>query len=101
MTSSIDSLHSGEKIGQMVSLSSYAREELEQMMHPNKFFGPLSPVDFTHITASRFQKIKLLGKGSVGKVYLVQLKGTSKIFAMKVLEKDDMIKRNKVYNIFK
>ncbi|CAH1766237.1 3629_t:CDS:10 [Entrophospora sp. SA101] len=38
-----------------------------------------------------FQKIKLLGKGDVGKVYLVKEKKTSKLFAMK-----EMIKRNKI-----
>ena len=30
-----------------------------------------------------FQKIKLLGKGDVGKVYLVKEKKTDKLFAMK------------------
>ena len=32
---------------------------------------------------SSFQKIKLLGKGDVGKVYLVKEKKTDKLFAMK------------------
>ncbi|RUP45486.1 Serine/threonine-protein kinase nrc-2 [Jimgerdemannia flammicorona] len=45
---------------------------------------------------SSFQKIKLLGKGDVGKVYLVKQKGTEKLFAMKVLSKKEMIKRNKI-----
>ena len=35
------------------------------------------------VTASSFQKIKLLGKGDVGKVYLVKEKKTEKLFAMK------------------
>ncbi|BGP24719.1 serine/threonine protein kinase Nrc-2 [Rhodotorula toruloides] len=45
---------------------------------------------------SSFQKIRLLGKGDVGKVYLVREKQTKKLFAMKVLSKREMIKRNKV-----
>lgn len=45
---------------------------------------------------SSFQKIKLLGKGDVGKVYLVREKKTDKLFAMKVLSKREMIKRNKI-----
>lgn len=45
---------------------------------------------------SSFQKIKLLGKGDVGKVYLVREKKTEKLFAMKVLSKKEMIKRNKI-----
>ena len=45
---------------------------------------------------SSFQKIKLLGKGDVGKVYLVREKKTERLFAMKVLSKREMIKRNKI-----
>lgn len=63
------------------------------------------------MTPSSFQKIKLLGKGDVGKVYLVREKKTEKLFAMKgkhipkheprlrlmiVLSKKEMIKRNKI-----
>ena len=43
-----------------------------------------------------FQKIRILGKGGVGRVYLVQLKDTDKLFAMKVLKQEEMISRNKV-----
>ncbi|KAG9296249.1 hypothetical protein G9A89_014841 [Geosiphon pyriformis] len=45
---------------------------------------------------SSFQKIKLLGKGDVGKVYLVTEKKSGKLYAMKVLSKKEMIKRNKI-----
>ncbi|KAM0755703.1 Pkinase-domain-containing protein [Meredithblackwellia eburnea MCA 4105] len=50
----------------------------------------------TEIGPSSFHKIKLLGKGDVGKVYLVREKKTEKLFAMKVLSKKEMIKRNKI-----
>jgi len=43
-----------------------------------------------------FDKIKLIGKGDVGKVYLVQEKKSSRLYAMKVLSKKEMIKRNKI-----
>jgi len=39
--------------------------------------------DQVEVTPSSFQKIKLLGKGDVGKVYLVREKKTEKLFAMK------------------
>ncbi|KAF8592497.1 Pkinase-domain-containing protein [Ramaria rubella] len=45
---------------------------------------------------SSFQKIKLLGRGDVGKVYLVREKKTEKLFAMKVLSKKEMIVRKKI-----
>jgi hypothetical protein len=35
------------------------------------------------VTASSFQKIKMLGRGDVGKVYLVREKKTGKLYAMK------------------
>lgn len=46
-----------------------------------------------------FSKIKMLGKGDVGKVYLVREKRTEKLFAMKVLSKKEMIKRNKIKRV--
>ncbi|RSH93821.1 hypothetical protein EHS25_006469 [Saitozyma podzolica] len=48
------------------------------------------------VSPGSFQKIKLLGKGDVGKVYLVREKKSDKLFAMKVLSKKEMIKRNKI-----
>lgn len=53
-------------------------------------------VRHVEVGPSSFNKIKLLGKGDVGKVYLVKEKKTDKLFAMKVLSKREMIKRNKV-----
>ncbi|KAL1953883.1 hypothetical protein VTO42DRAFT_2069 [Malbranchea cinnamomea] len=45
---------------------------------------------------SSFDKIKLIGKGDVGKVYLVREKKSNRLYAMKVLSKQEMIKRNKI-----
>ncbi|KAJ1548075.1 hypothetical protein HK405_004288 [Cladochytrium tenue] len=45
---------------------------------------------------SHFQKIRLIGKGDVGKVYLVMHKQTEKLYAMKILAKSEMIRRNKI-----
>ncbi|PWN49425.1 Pkinase-domain-containing protein [Violaceomyces palustris] len=46
-----------------------------------------------------FSKVKMLGKGDVGKVYLVREKKTEKLYAMKVLSKKEMIKRNKIKRV--
>ena len=43
-----------------------------------------------------FERMKLIGQGDVGKVYLVRLKDSTNYFAMKVLSKQEMIARNKV-----
>ncbi|ORX57733.1 Pkinase-domain-containing protein [Piromyces finnis] len=50
----------------------------------------------SEVGPSDFEKIKLLGRGDVGKVYLVRKKGTDSYYALKVLSKNEMIKRNKV-----
>jgi len=48
------------------------------------------------VDPSSFLKIKLLGKGDVGRVYLVREKKSNKLFAMKVLSKKEMIERKKI-----
>ncbi|KAF9345920.1 serine/threonine protein kinase, AGC [Mortierella sp. AD094] len=52
------------------------------------------------VTPNSFVKIRLLGKGDVGKVYLVRQKESDKLYAMKVLSKKEMIKRNKIKRAF-
>lgn len=49
-----------------------------------------------NVEPSSFITLKLLGKGDVGRVYLVKHKASEKLFAMKVLSKKEMIRRNKV-----
>lgn len=46
-----------------------------------------------------FQYIRLLGKGDVGRVYLAREKLTNKFYAMKILSKKEMIKRNKIKRV--
>lgn len=41
-----------------------------------------------------FDILKVIGRGSFGKVYLVQKKDSQDFFAMKVLKKDVIIRRN-------
>lgn len=43
-----------------------------------------------------FEKIKLIGRGDVGKVYLVRNKKNNERYAMKVLSKREMYERNKI-----
>ncbi|KAL0486532.1 serine/threonine-protein kinase nrc-2 [Acrasis kona] len=55
--------------------------------------------NFDKLSPHHFEKVRLLGRGDVGKVYLVHLRGApkdSQYYAMKVLEKQDMINRKKV-----
>ncbi|KAJ4818282.1 Protein kinase superfamily protein [Rhynchospora pubera] len=50
-----------------------------------------SPLSLGH-----FRLLKRLGYGDIGSVYLVELRGTSTYFAMKVMDKASLISRNKL-----
>ena len=51
------------------------------------------------LTVNDFTTLKVIGKGSYGKVLLVEKKDDKKIYAMKILKKKAMIKRNQVNHI--
>ena len=51
------------------------------------------------LTIHDFSIIKVIGKGSYGKVLLVKKNDEDKVYAMKVLKKKAMIKRNQVEHI--
>jgi len=55
---------------------------------PGQFGPSVGPDDF--------RLVRMLGKGDVGRVFLVNLKGTKKLYAMKVLFKEEMLRRKKV-----
>ncbi|SCU77344.1 LAMI_0A00804g1_1 [Lachancea mirantina] len=46
-----------------------------------------------------FDKIKMLGQGDVGKVYLVKERNTKRLYALKIFNKAEMIKRKKIKRI--
>lgn len=84
----------------------------KQRMHPSPPVPPVppsashtrSPVPTARtkavgsmVSATQFRQIKLLGKGDVGRVYLVQEKqAPERLYALKVLAKSEMINRNKI-----
>lgn len=48
--------------------------------------------------ATAFDFLKVLGKGSFGKVYLVREKSSKRLYAMKVLIKEELKRRNQVHH---
>mmetsp|Transcript_10537 Transcript_10537/g.18108 ORF Transcript_10537/g.18108 Transcript_10537/m.18108 type:complete len:410 (+) Transcript_10537:228-1457(+) len=62
-------------------------------------FSQAFPVTSEQLGPHLFKRLKLIGRGGVGKVYLVILNDTENLYAMKVLNKDDMIARNKVARV--
>jgi len=57
------------------------------------------PLPDDRIRLSMFQPLKVLGRGGVGKVFLVLLVGTDKVYALKQLKKSEMILPNKVQRV--
>ena len=48
----------------------------------------------TKISINDFQLLTVVGRGSFGKVYLVRKKDNGQPYAMKILKKDQLIKKN-------
>ena len=48
------------------------------------------------VTLDDFQPLQLIGKGTYGKVVLVRYLNNNKIYAMKILKKEEIIKQNQV-----
>ena len=57
--------------------------ECENLLRPNK-----------KISLNDFELVKVIGRGSFGKVYLVRRNGTENFYAMKKLAKAVVAKRN-------
>ncbi|KAG9054668.1 Serine/threonine-protein kinase, partial [Serendipita sp. 407] len=53
----------------------------------------------TKIGVNDFRTVKLIGKGAFGEVRLVQKTDTGKIYAMKTLLKDEMVKRDQLAHV--
>lgn len=62
-------------------------------------YSSVFPIRDQQVGPHHFRTLKLLGRGGIGRVFLVQLRGTSLLYAMKVLTKDEMIQRNKVKRV--
>ena len=45
------------------------------------------------LTRDDFEVIKVIGRGAFGEVCVVKLKGTDRVYAMKILNKWEMLKR--------
>ena len=48
----------------------------------------------TKISKADFNFLKVIGRGSFGKVYMVKKRGTSNVYALKTLNKEVVAKRN-------
>lgn len=84
-----------------VSPSTFAGTSSEQVLARSAVpYSEVFPVRDTAVVGPKhFQKLKLLGRGGIGKVYLVLLRGTDRLYAMKQLTKEDIFSRNKIQRV--
>jgi tRNA A-37 threonylcarbamoyl transferase component Bud32 len=54
------------------------------------------PLEARAVGSSEFELLKVVGKGSFGKVLQVRKKDTNRIYAMKILQKKDIIERQEI-----
>ena len=54
---------------------------------------------FYRLRPDHFAFLKTIGKGSFGRVYLVRYKADNKIYAMKILGKARILKRNEIKHV--
>ncbi|NXC17021.1 ST32A kinase, partial [Corythaeola cristata] len=57
--------------------------------------------DSEDVTFDHFEILRAIGKGSFGKVCVVQKNDTKKMYAMKYMNKQKCVERNEVRNVFK
>lgn len=85
----------------LVTAPKHVQSTSKTLAAPSRFSEShsLVPEDAeTHmVTMQDFEILKMLGKGSFGRVYMARERGADgKIYAMKVLRKSELVKRNQV-----
>lgn len=48
------------------------------------------------VSVKHFKQLKVIGKGSYGKVLLVEKNDTKKMYALKILKKNEILRRNQL-----
>lgn len=78
----------------------FSEEEKEALS--KEFFANeqlMSRLSRSRMNISRFTKIRLIGRGGFGEVYLVQDKFTHELYALKILRKSDVILQDQISNV--
>jgi serine/threonine protein kinase len=71
-----------------------ASEYFEELMVLCNMYGEKQNEKSGNVTKNDFEMISIIGKGSYGKVSLVKKKDTGQLYALKVLKKSEIVRRN-------
>ncbi|XP_069125908.1 serine/threonine-protein kinase LATS2-like isoform X3 [Argopecten irradians] len=80
-----------------VGLSEEAQHQMRRMLHQKE--SNYIRLKRAKMDKSMFEKINSLGVGAFGEVALVQKKEVNQLYAMKMLRKSDVLKRNQVAHV--
>ncbi|XP_060067717.1 serine/threonine-protein kinase LATS2-like [Ylistrum balloti] len=80
-----------------VGLSEEAQHQMRRMLHQKE--SNYIRLKRAKMDKSMFEKISSLGVGAFGEVALVQKKEVNQLYAMKMLRKSDVLKRNQVAHV--
>nr|KAF6304412.1 serine/threonine kinase 32C [Myotis myotis] len=89
--------------GQLHRLTSGRRAHLALLSAASSYFtcGHICARRGHGLTFDHFQILRAIGKGSFGKVCIVQKRDTEKMYAMKYMSKQQCIERDEVRNVFR
>jgi serine/threonine protein kinase len=83
-------------IGNLINSTAYLAPFLRRF---TKIVAPSLSFKLRNPVLEDFEKVQFIGRGSFGRVYLVRHKISDKYFALKVLNKTDVIKSNEVKHV--
>lgn len=86
----------GSSSSSKINFSDYEEPKRSSRLRTKSFSSKFHDIK---VAPGSFEKIRILGQGDVGRVFLVREKTSNKLYALKIFSKAEMIKRKKIKRI--